>query len=201
MSVLVTSATAYPLNKTTLLWRKVWISLILFTMLFNGGLIPTYMVVKSLGLIDSLWALIFLNIVSAFNLIIVMNFMRTIPEELDESAMIDGANPIRIFFSITLPLCKPVLATLALWTGVGLWNNFMQALIYLNKKSLMTLPLLLKQIIAGQELLNETGQLADSSTESVIAATIMVAIIPILGIYPFLQRYFTKGIMLGSIKS
>jgi ABC-type glycerol-3-phosphate transport system permease component len=164
-------------------------------------MIPTYLVVKQLGLLNTHLALIVLNLVSSFNVIVMLNFIRTIPEELEESAMMDGANPIHIFFRIIIPLCKPVLATLALWVGVGLWNNFFQALIYLNDKKLTTLPLLLRNIIAGQQQFEEMGQLADSSTESVIAATIMISILPIIAVYPFLQRFFAKGVLLGSIKA
>ncbi|GGD78811.1 carbohydrate ABC transporter permease [Paenibacillus nasutitermitis] len=201
LSLLVTSSMAYPLAKKTLPWKNVWLSIVVFTMIFSGGMIPVYLVVKQLGLLNTLWALVLPNLVTAFNVIIVINFIRGIPEEVEESAMIDGANPIRIYFSIIVPLCKPVLATLALWIAVGQWNNFFQALIYLNDKALTTLPLLIRQIIAGQQLAEETGQLADSSTESVIAATIILSIIPILAVYPFLQRYFVKGVMLGSVKS
>ncbi|MEF2246678.1 MULTISPECIES: carbohydrate ABC transporter permease [unclassified Paenibacillus] len=201
LSLLVTSSMAYPLAKRTLPWKKLWLTVILFTMIFSGGMIPVYLIVKQLHLLNTLWALIIPNLASAFNIIIVINFIRGIPEEIEESAMIDGANPIRIYFSIIVPLCKPVLATLALWIAVGLWNNFFQALIYLNDKSLTTLPLLIRQIIAGQQLAEETGQLSDSSTESVIAATIILSIIPIIAVYPFLQKYFVKGVMLGSVKS
>jgi len=201
LSLLVTSSMAYPLAKRTLPWKNVWLIVILFTMIFSGGMIPVYLIVKQLHLLNTLWALIIPNLASAFNIIIVINFIRGIPDEIEESAMIDGANPVRIYFSIIVPLCKPVLATLALWIAVGLWNNFFQALIYLNDKSLTTLPLLIRQIIAGQQLAEETGQLADSSTESVIAATIILSIIPIIAVYPFLQKYFVKGVMLGSVKS
>ncbi|WP_158289391.1 carbohydrate ABC transporter permease [Paenibacillus flagellatus] len=201
LHVLLTAMTAYPLNRSSLPGVKVITFLVLFTMLFGGGLIPTYLLVKSLGLINSLWALIIPGMISAFNVIVMQSFMRTIPDEIEESATIDGANPLRIFFTIVLPLCKPVLATIALWECVGLWNNFMQALIYLNDKSLYTLPLLLKQIIAGQQLVAESGQTTESSTESVIAATIVVSIIPVMCVYPFLQKYFMKGTMLGSVKS
>ncbi|WP_168929006.1 carbohydrate ABC transporter permease [Paenibacillus dokdonensis] len=201
LHVLLTAMTAYPLNKRGLPGGKLVTFLILFTMLFGGGMIPTYMLVKSLGLINSLWALILPGMISAFNVIVMQSFMRTIPEEVEESATMDGANPLRIFFTIILPLCKPVLATIALWECVALWNNFMQALIYLNDKSLYTLPILLKQIIAGQQLMAESGQYTDSSTETVIAATIIVTIIPILLTYPFLQKHFMKGTMLGSVKA
>lgn len=201
LSLLFTSATAYPLAKRTLPWRKWFSFYVLFTMIFNGGLIPTYLVVRELHLVNTIWALIVLNLISAFNVIIMISFIRTLPDELEESATMDGANPVRIFFTIIIPLCKPVLATLALWIAVGLWNNFYQAFIYLNDKSLTTLPVLLRLIIIGQEEAALLGQANDAATESVIAATIMVSLLPILAVYPFLQRYFIKGALLGSIKA
>jgi ABC-type glycerol-3-phosphate transport system permease component len=201
LALLFTSSTAYPLAKRTLPWKSVFSVIIVFTMIFNGGLIPTYLVMRQLHLINTIWALIALNLISAFNVIIMMNFIRALPEELEESAMMDGANPIRIFFSLILPLCKPVLATLALWIAVGLWNNFYQAFIYLNDKSLTTLPVLLRLIIVGQQQESQLGQASDTATESVIAATILVTLLPILAVYPFLQKYFIKGALLGSVKA
>jgi putative aldouronate transport system permease protein len=200
-SLLFTSTTAYPLVRRSLPWRKLFTLFVLFTMIFNGGLIPTYLVIRQLHLVNTIWALIVLNLISAFNVVIMMSFMRTIPDELEESATIDGANPIRIFFQIILPLCKPVMATLALWTAVGLWNNFYQAFIYLNDKALTTLPVLLRLIIVGQQDAAQLGQANDAATESVIAATIFVSLIPILAVYPFLQKYFIKGALLGSVKT
>jgi putative aldouronate transport system permease protein len=200
-SLLFTSTTAYPLVKKALPWRKLFTLFVLFTMIFNGGLIPTYLVVRQLHLVNTIWALIVLNLINAFNVVIMMSFMRTLPDELEESATMDGANPIRIFFQIILPLCKPVLATLALWTAVGLWNNFYQAFIYLNDQALNTLPLVLRLIIVGQEQAAQLGQANDAATESIIAATILVSLIPILIVYPFLQKYFIKGALLGSVKT
>ncbi|MEC0226315.1 carbohydrate ABC transporter permease [Paenibacillus alba] len=201
LHVMFTATTAYALNKKGLPGVKVITILVIFTMIFSGGMIPTYLVVKSLGLTNTLWALMLPGMISAFNVIVMQSFMRTIPEEVEESATMDGANPLRIFFTIILPLCKPVIATIALWECVGLWNNFMQAVIYLNDKRLYTLPLLLKEIIAGQQLATDTGQFTTFSAESAIAATVIISIIPILAVYPFLQKYFMKGTMLGSVKS
>lgn len=201
LHVIFTATTAYALNRRGLPGVKVMTMLIIFTMIFSGGMIPTYLLVKSLGLTNTLWALMLPGMISAFNVIVMQSFMRTIPEEVEESATMDGANPLRIFFTIILPLCKPVIATIALWECVGLWNNFMQALIYLNDKKLFTLPLLLKEIIAGQQLATETGQFTTFAAESAIAATVIVSIVPILAVYPFLQKYFMKGTMLGSVKA
>ncbi|OZB91329.1 carbohydrate ABC transporter permease [Paenibacillus sp. XY044] len=201
LSLLFTSTTAYPLTKRTLPWKNAFMSLVLFTMIFSGGLIPTYLVMRELHLVNTIWVVIALNLISAFNVIIMISFMRSLPEELEESAMIDGANPYRVFFAIILPLCKPVLATLALWMAVGLWNNFFQSFIYMSDKELTTLPVLLRQIIMGQNEAQQLGQLTETSSESVIAATIFVSLIPILAVYPFLQRYFIKGALLGSVKA
>lgn len=201
LTVLMTAALAYPLTKGEMPAQRIILLLILFTMLFSGGMIPTYLLVKSLGLINSLWSLILPTAVSAFNVIIMISFFRTLPLELEDSAMIDGANPIRIFASIVLPLSKPVLATVALWEAVGIWNNYLQALIYLNDKSKYTLPLLLRDVINGQVTARMTGELTGASVDSVVAATIIVAMVPILCVYPFLQKYFVKGVMIGSVKS
>jgi putative aldouronate transport system permease protein len=200
-SVMFTAMTAYPLIKNQLPGKNAITALILFTMLFSGGIIPNYLLVKELGMINSLWALIVPGMISAFNVIIMLNFFRAIPEEIEESATMDGANPFRIFFTIILPLSTPVLATVALWEAVGQWNNFFQALIYLNDKHLYTLPVLLREIIDGQQAEELTGKLSESSRESVVGATIVLSVVPILAVYPFMQKYFTKGAMLGSVKS
>jgi putative aldouronate transport system permease protein len=201
LSVMLTAMTAYPLVKNKLPGKDFMLGAILFTMLFGGGIIPHYILVKELGMMNSLWALIIPGVISAFNVIIMLSFFRGIPEEIEESATMDGANLIRIFFTIILPLSTPVLATIALWEAVGQWNNFFQALIYLNDKKLYTLPVLLREIIDGQQAEEMTGKLVESSRESVIGATIVLSIIPILVVYPFLQKYFAKGAMLGSVKS
>jgi ABC-type glycerol-3-phosphate transport system permease component len=201
LSVILTASTAYPLVKSGLPGKNFVTFLILFTMLFSGGIIPTYLLVKSLGLINSLWALIIPGAISAYNVLVMRSFFANLPVELEESATMDGANPIRIFFTIIFPLSTPVLATIALWEAVGLWNNFLQALIYLNDRSKYTLPVLLRDIINGQQQLQQAGIFSDTSSDSVIAATIVMSILPILCVYPFLQKYFTKGVMIGAIKS
>ncbi|MEK8130404.1 carbohydrate ABC transporter permease [Paenibacillus filicis] len=201
IGVLLTAATAFPLIKADLPGKKSFVLLILFTMLFNGGIIPTYLLVKSIGLINSLWSLILPTAISAYNVIIMMSFFRTLPRELDESATMDGANAIRIFTSVILPLSKPVLATIALWEAVGYWNNYLQALYYLNDKSKYVLTVLLRDIINGQIVAQMTGESTGSSTESVIAATTIMAVLPILVVYPFLQKYFVQGTLIGSVKA
>lgn len=201
LGVLLTAMTAYPLTKPGLPGNKAMLYGILFTMLFSGGIIPTYLLVKQLGLLNTLWSLILPTSISAFNVIIMMSFFRTIPAELEEAAMMDGSGPIRIFFTVVLALSKPVLATIAVWEAVGYWNNYLYALFYLNDKNHYTLPLLLKDIINGQIIAQTTGELTGSSTESVIAATIVLSVIPILCVYPFLQKHFVQGTLIGAIKS
>ncbi|WP_238178233.1 carbohydrate ABC transporter permease [Paenibacillus contaminans] len=201
LSTLLTAMTAYPLIKARMPGKNILTFLILFTMLFGGGLIPTYLLVKNVGLVNSLWALIIPSAISAYNVLIMRSFFASLPAELEESAMIDGANPIRIFFRIILPLSMPVVATIALWEAVGRWNNFFGALIYLNDKSKYTLPVLIRDIINGQEQAKAMGDLAASATDSIIAATIVLSLLPILCVYPFLQKYFVKGVMIGAVKS
>lgn len=200
LGLLVTAATAYPLSKRDLPLGKLVTILIVFTMLFNAGTIPNYLWVRDLGLIDSLWALVLPGLVAPYNLIIMRNFFKNIPGELEESALIDGANPIYIFARIILPLSKAVLATVALWIAVGTWNNFFGALLYLNDRSLYTLPLLLRDIINGQMQAMQDGRVQLSSSTTVVASTIIVSVVPILCTYPFLQKYFVKGVMVGSVK-
>lgn len=200
LSVLFTAAIAYPLTKSIVPGRKLIIFAVLFTMLFSGGVIPTYLVVKELNLINSLWSLILPSMISAYNTLVMMSFFQTIPAELEESAEMDGASPLRIFFSIIVPLSMPVLATISLWVAVGQWNEFFNALLYINERSQYTLSLLLKDLISGQDYVRMTGEGSDALTDSVIGATIVATIVPILCVYPFLQRHFVQGIMIGSIK-
>lgn len=201
LSIVFLSAIAYPLTKKNLPGQKIFLFMLLFSMIFRGGIIPDYMLMKNLGLLDSLWSLILPLMINGFNIIIIKNFFSNIPDELEEAAVIDGANPIRVFIQIILPLSKPVLATVALWRAVRLWNEFFHAVIYINSKSKFTLPLVVREVINGQKEQGfaETGVL-EYSVESAAAATIVIALIPILVVYPFLQKYFTKGIMLGSVK-
>lgn len=201
LSTLLTASTAYPLIQARMPGRKPIMFLILFTMLFSGGMIPSYLLVKSLGLVNSLWALIIPSAISAFNVIVMRSFFAELPAELEESAMMDGANPIYVFWKIILPLSMPVLSTIALWEAVSHWNNFFSALIYLNDKSNYTLPVMLRDVINGQELARMTGEVTEASTDSVIAATIIVSMVPIMCVYPLLQKHFVKGVMIGAIKS
>lgn len=200
LGVMVTALTAYPLSRKNLSGSKQFTGFVLFTMLFSGGMIPTYLVVKQLGLVDSLWALIIPGLMPAFNVIIMKNFFMSIPEELIESAYMDGANPLVVFFKIILPLSTPVLATVSLWAAVGTWNDFLSAVIYINSTPKQTLPLLVRSIIQGQQIARATAEVQDISTNSIIGATIIISILPIVCLYPFLQKYFVKGVMIGAVK-
>ncbi len=199
LSVILQSGIAYALTKKLMPGQKIFLGMLLFSMMFNGGLIPNYLLIKNLGLIDNHWALILPRLVTPFNVFIIRNFFAKIPEELEESALIDGASPIRVFISIIIPLSTPVLATVSLWEAVKSWNNFFSALIYINTKVKYTLPLLVNEVINTSKAANEIGA-GEYALASTVAATIVLAVAPILMIYPFLQRFFVKGVMVGSVK-
>jgi len=210
MNMIATIMAAYPLSKHRLRGRSFFVWFVLFTMLFNGGLIPTYIVVRTLGLIDSYWAVWFLGLVSTFNLFIMKNSFQGIPQSIEDSAMIDGANDIVILVRIILPLSIPVIATLILFYAVGHWNSYMNVLIYVPSPRRQTLMVVLRRMINTVQEQMLTGQ-ADGAEnlgfleqtltpEAVRAAAIVVATLPIMTMYPFLQRYFVKGALIGSVK-
>jgi len=203
VNVIMTVLTAYPLAKAKVRGVRVFMFFIMFTMLFNGGLIPTFLVVKNLHLVNTLWALILPTAISTYNFVIVLNFFESIPDSLEESAKIDGAGHLRILFSIIVPLSTPVLATIALFYGVGNWNRFFDAVIYINDRSKWTLSLLLREIITeNSDVLNALDPMNAVTVypKTVQSATIVVTILPIICAYPFLQKYFIKGIMAGAVK-
>ncbi len=204
LSVGLTVSAAYALTRKGLPGKN-WITmLILFTMYFSGGLIPTYIVVKMLKITDTLFAMILPNAIVTTNLIITMTYFRGMPDSIDEAARIDGANDYQILFDIMLPLAKPIVAVIALYYVVGIWNNYFSALIYIDSRSKYPLQLVLREIL----IQNNTSSIAVSATpddaaayaENVKYATIVLSTIPILCVYPFLQKYFVKGIMIGSVK-
>ncbi|MFC6335207.1 carbohydrate ABC transporter permease [Paenibacillus septentrionalis] len=200
--------TAYPLSKTKdkVMGRGLYMSFFVFTMLFNGGLIPTYLIVVKTGLINSIWSLILPGALPVFSMIILMNFLRGLPEEIEESATIDGAGPMQILLKIILPLLKPALATVGLFSIVGHWNSWFDGIIYMNDTAnyplqsyLQTLLLSFEQIM--QRSSNDYNQmLAMMNVRTGRAAQMFLGAIPILLIYPFLQKYFTTGLVLGSVK-
>lgn len=202
--VLLTSMTAYPIAKRDFPLRSLIMKLFVFSMLFNGGIIPSYLLIKKLGLIDNFWALILPVAVSAFNVIVMRNFFEAIPAELPESAKIDGASEWGIFLRIVIPLSTPVLAVIALWAVVSHWNAWFDAMIYTNSPSREVLQLYLRhRVIDVNTNLAQEYNLIDVSRvtpENLKAAMIMLISFPILIAYPLIQRFFVKGIMLGSVK-
>lgn len=198
---------AYPLSKEKKDFRFrngfMWYAVV--TMLFSGGLIPTYMVVKEVGLIDSFWALILPGLVSVYNMILMMNFFRGVPRELDEAATIDGAGPLAILCKIYLPISLPALATIGLFSIVGAWNDYFSGLIYLNTASKYPLQTYIRQLVVQVDFSSFTSPEALMERMKVSgitfnAAKIVVSMVPVLCIYPFLQRYFVTGLVMGSVK-
>ncbi|MFC6334738.1 carbohydrate ABC transporter permease [Paenibacillus septentrionalis] len=197
---------AYPLSKTSkdFKHRNVIMWLLIFCMLFNGGLVPWFMTMKSLGLINSIWGLVLGGGLPVFNVILVMNFFRNLPKELEESALIDGAGPWRILFGIFLPLSTPVIATILVFTIVGHWNEFFQALILMTKNENYPLQSYIRQVtvtLDPSKMDAETAKrMTTLSNQTLNAAKIFISMLPLLVIYPFFQKYFVKGITLGSVK-
>jgi ABC-type glycerol-3-phosphate transport system permease component len=205
INLIMTIITAYPLIKRKVKGRTVIMKLIVFTMLFNGGMIPSYLLIKELGLLNSLWALILPGAISTFNLIIMRTFFQSIPKELEEAAIIDGCNELQILSKIYVPLSLAVIATLGLFYAVAHWNSYMNALMYLNDVKLYTLQVKLKQLLIDDQFGQIGGNMeADARNtvvqESLKAAVVIVSTLPILVVYPWIQKYFVKGIMIGAIK-
>ncbi len=205
LTLLLTCVAAYPLARREMPHRSMLTFVIVFTMLFNGGIVPGYLLVKELGMINTLWSLIIPGMITAFNVIIVKNFFQSLPESLVESARIDGAGEWTILLRIYLPLSKPVLATVALWTAVAHWNAWFDALLYITDDSKQVLQTFLQRIvIESSTQMMELGvtdtSVVQFTSETIKAATIIVTILPIIAVYPFVQKYFVKGIMLGGVK-
>lgn len=199
INLVMTSAGAYVLSEKGMPGRDFLMWMVLVTMFFGGGLIPSYIVNRQLHLVDTLWALVLPNAIITFNLILARNFFQAIPASLKESARIDGASELRILFQIMVPLSMPILATLTLFYGVGHWNEFSNAIIYINSTKLYPL-----QVIIRNMYNTAVNQVQDNvlapPVEGVRCATVVLATLPIVCIYPFLQRYFVKGVMVGSLK-
>lgn len=195
---------AYPLSKKRLWGRSVLLSLISFTLVFSGGMIPTFLVIKGLHMIDSFAALIIPSALSTWNLIVIKNFFEGLPAELEDAAKIDGANDLTILGRIALPLSKPMLATFSLFYAVGYWNSYTSALLYINDNTKWTLQIMLRQIIMlanGSIEGSEYDVLATQPpAESVKMAVIVFGTLPILLVYPFLQKHFAKGVIVGAVK-
>lgn len=197
--------TAYPLSKKELPMRNMFTLIIVFTMFFSGGLIPSYLNINKLGLNDTIWALVLPSAIPTYNMLILRNNFMTIPQSLEESARLDGAGAIRILISIVLPLSLPILMTVGLWGLVSHWNAWFDCIIYIKDPDKYTLQAVLRKIIIDSapqfsDLSLVAEQEVKSSAEVVKSATIMVSTLPILMIYPFVQKYFVKGVMVGSLK-
>jgi putative aldouronate transport system permease protein len=205
LNLLLTSLAAYGLSRKQFGARSVLMFAIVFTMLFNGGLIPLYLQVNKLHLLDTRWALILPSAMSAWNLVIMRTYLQGLPDSLEESARIDGANDWRILFQIILPLSMPVVAVMVLFYGVQHWNSWFHAMIFLRNRGLYPLQIILREILIANDTMRMTSAAAASVDmeqigETIKYATIIVATVPILAIYPALQKYFMKGVMIGAIK-
>lgn len=206
ISVAVTMLAAYPMSLPDFKGKKFFNTLFVITMFFNGGLIPTYLLINNIGLLDSMWAVILPGAFSVWNMIIARTYYQGIPRELREAADVDGASEMRYFFNILLPVCMPVVAVLALWQFVAMWNSYFDAMIYLNSASKQPLQLVLRSILIQSQ--PESGMIADIQSTAERAkmaellkyATIIISSLPLLVMYPFFQKYFDAGIMAGSVK-
>lgn len=198
VSLICTCGMAYALSKRHLVGRKFFTYMLMFTMMFSGGMIPTFLIISKLGMVNTIWAIVLPGAVSAWYVILARTFFEGIPDSLEESAKIDGANDVIVFAKIYLPLSMPIVATLALYFAVGQWNNFMGPLIYMNETKDYPLALLLRQWLVS-DIGNQSDPSALSNTVRNYTA-IVVSTLPILCVYPFVQRYFTQGMMVGAIK-
>lgn len=204
VNIFMTALGAYVLSRKNVMWNKVFMFIIVFTMFFGGGLIPMYLIVKGVGLLDSLWSTIIPFAVSTFNLIIMRTSFMGIPDSLEESAKIDGANHFTILFRIIIPLSMPVIAVMILYYAVDKWNGWFYASVFIRSRELFPLQLVLREILIS----NSTDSMSIGASagdrfqigETIKYATIIVATFPIMCVYPFLQRYFVKGVMVGSLK-
>lgn len=205
MALLVSCLYGYALSRPETPHKKFYTTFLVFTMLFNGGKIPTYLVLKQYNLLNNIWVYVLPSLISAYNVIVARSFFMSIPNSLNESAKIDGAGEFYIFFKIIVPLSKPIIMTLALFIAVFHWNAWYDSLMYINDNSKIVVQLLLQRIIQESDVSLITQGLVNPeqtqfTSETVKAATVIVAVLPILLFYPFIQKYFTKGMMLGAVK-
>ena len=208
VNLVMTTLIAYPLSRKELKGRGIVTFLVTFTMFFSGGLIPTYLLIQELGMIDTIWAMIIPGAISVYNMIIMRTFFQSnIPTELEESAYLDGANDMQLLFKIVLPLSTPIMAVMTMFYGLGRWNSYFDAMIYLNDRSMFPLQLILREILIQSQTvsnsstlsLNRVDQISESK-EAIKYAVIVVSSLPILILYPITAKYFEKGIMMGSVK-
>ncbi len=207
IAMIMTVLCAYPLSKTRLRGRKLIMGMILFTMMFSGGMVPSYLLVSNLKLLNNHWALILPCCLSTYNMIILRTFFKnSIPPNIEEAALIDGCNELQTLFRVVLPLSAPVLATLALFYAVSRWNGFQDAKLYITRSELFVMPQKINHIItnnalSSQQMINDPELMDRTATsEGIKSASIVVTIAPILAVYPWLQKYFVRGVTLGSVK-
>lgn len=203
LNMVITVLTAYPLSKKFLPGRSFLMQIFFFTMIFSGGMIPTYLVVKSYHLTNTIWALIIPSLLNVYNMIIMRTFFEGIPEDLEEAARIDGCSEWKALVRIILPISKPVLASVSLFYAVWHWNSFFDVVLYITDRRLWPLQTLLREIVLTMSMAELNASMADVSaplSPAVISATVMVSTIPILLVYPFLQKHFVKGVMIGAVK-
>lgn len=206
VSVFITILAAYPMSKKDLVGKKFFNAVFVITMFFGGGLIPTYLVINNLGMLNTIWAIIIPGSFSVWNMILTRTYYQSIPEEMREASAMDGASEIVHFFQILLPVCKPIIAVLVLYQFVGMWNSYFDAMVYLNDAAKQPLQLVLRSILI--ENTPEAGMIADIQSRAEMSkvaellkySTIVVASLPLLVMYPFFQKYFDKGITVGSVK-
>lgn len=203
ISVTLTACAAYPLSRKDLFGRNIFISLFIFTMFFNGGMIPTYLIIQKLGMLNKIWALVLPSAISTYNMIIMRTFFEnTIPNELIEAAALDGCNDITTFFRIVLPLSGAVFAVMALFYGVAQWNSWFPALLYIRDRSLYPLQMILREVLIQSDIGNMAGSTGDVEVigDGLKYATMVVSTLPIMCLYPFLQKYFVAGVTIGAVK-
>lgn len=205
LSLVLTIMCAYPLSKKNLIGGSIIMKVIIFTMFFSGGLIPNFILIRDLNLYDKMWAMVLPGAISAYNVMIMKTFFQGIPEELKEAARIDGLTDIGVLIKIVLPLSKPIIATIGLFVAVWLWNEWFISLIYFKTDAKRPVAMYLRNIVLGAMNTIKNGKEVDSTAAKTVpqtlqASTIMLTSIPILCVYPFVQKYFTKGILIGSVK-
>ncbi|WP_231618996.1 carbohydrate ABC transporter permease [Nonomuraea sp. SBT364] len=203
VAIILTTCYAYVLSKKHLKGRTALIWIAVFTMIFSGGLIPNYVLVTSLGLRNSVWAIALPNAISVFNLLVMKAFFESLPRDLEEAAAIDGLNTYGILWRIVMPLSKAVVATMVLFYAVSFWNSWFSAFLYMNESELFPVTVYLRNFIAGATGVENAGAVAGELTQAaanIQSVTIVLTVIPILAVYPFVQRYFVSGVMLGAVK-
>ena len=206
LTVAVSILTAYPLSKQKLVGKRPITIFLMITMFIGGGLVPTYLLVKNLGMLNTVWAIILPGSINVWNIILARTYFKQLPAELEEAAIIDGANEMQIFFKIMLPLAKPIIFVLFLYAFVGQWNSYFDAMIYLNDADLQPLQLVLRKILIQnqpqQDMIGSATQMAEMAqlAELIKYSTIVISSLPLLFMYPFFQKYFDKGMMAGSLK-